>query len=745
MDAFYTRVADLVASHTGQPASEVREQLTPPKQPEHGDIALPCFKLAQTLGRAGKDGAPALAKELAAKLASAGPPIVSAEAAGPFLNIRLDPAAIAREVLSQVVSRPVYGASDEGADRTIVIDFSSPNIAKPFHLGHLRSTVIGWSLRQIFRALGYTVVGVNHLGDWGTQFGLMMSAWTRWRTEAEGRLARGERDIDVFYDLYVRINKMKKAEPAVAEEGRAWFKRLEDGDAEARRLWRFFVDRSKAEFQRIYDILGIVHESDSGEAFYEDKMPAMVEFLERSGLLQEGKSRVEELAALRQEAQEARDKGAAVRAELAAATDDKKKKELEKRSKQLESRAADLAKKAKNLEAQLAAPADEDEGEDAGPADRRPRGIVLPRGKDKEPAFCMLLKGDGGTTYATRDLTAVRYRSETYKPAQVLYVVGNTQRDHFIPVFEVVERLGKELGQVWAQGLQLNHIGFGNYLGMSTRGGTAVFLEQVIERSRAAAHEAAASAEKKVELTEAQRESVARAIGVGGLKFFDLKGARTNDIDLSKPLPAPVDGVLEWVHPATTKDQRLDKGTVVARIKTATGETVEASVEGPCGIKAPAAAGKPITRGQQLVLQDGVIDWERLLNLKGDSGPYLQFAHARLAGILRRLGSLPTGEADGRALADAEAQALLKSIAEFPGKVRQAAAEHEPSVISRYLLELSTKIHQFVHARRVLDAAAEGDVPAEAVRRARALLVVAAKKVLAEGLSLLGIEAVEVM
>jgi arginyl-tRNA synthetase len=676
VDAFYTRVADLVASHTGRPASEVREQLTPPKQPEHGDIALPCFKLAQTLGRAGKDAAPALAKELAGMLAGAGPPIVAAEAAGPFLNVRLDPAAIAKDVVDAVLTRPIYGGSDEGADRTIVIDFSSPNIAKPFHLGHLRSTVIGWSLRQIFRALGYTVVGVNHLGDWGTQFGLMMSAWTRWRSEAEARLAKGERDIDVFVDLYVRINTEKKKNPAVAEEGRAWFKKLEAGDAEARRLWRFFVDRSKAEFQRIYDILGIVHESDSGEAFYEDKMPAMVALLERyPGLLVEGRSRLEELEALKQEAADAATKGAAARAELAGATDDKKKKELEKRAKQLESRAAELAKKAKNLEAQLAAPV-EDEGEDAGPADRRPRGIVLER-KDKPAGFCMLLKGDGGTTYSTRDLTAVRYRSETYKPAQVLYVVGNTQRDHFIPLFEVVDLLAKK-GEPWAQGLTLNHIGFGNYLGMSTRGGTAVFLEQVLERARVAAHEAAASAEKKVELSDAQRESVARAIGVGGLKFFDLKGARTNDIDLSKP--------------------------------------------------------------------DGTLDWDRLLSLKGDSGPYLQFAHARLAGILRRLGGPPSGtEVDGRALADAEAQALLKSIAAFPGKVRQAAAEHEPSVIARYLLELSAKIHQFVHARRVLDAAAEGDVPAEAVRRARALLVVAAKKVLAEGLGLLGIEAVEVM
>lgn len=673
MKQFSSRIAALVAKHVQRPAAELEPMFTAAKNPAHGDVALPCFKLAQLLGRAGKDAAPALAAELAAALSASGDPLVlAAEVVGPFVNVRLEPTLVAREIVTQAWTKPRWGSSDEGKGKTIVIDFSSPNIAKPFHLGHLRSTVIGWSLRQIFRAQGYRVVGVNHLGDWGTQFGLMIAAWKRWGDEAEDRLAKGERDVDVFYALYVRINDMKKQDPHVAEEGRAWFKRLEDGDAEARRLWHFFVDRSKAEFGRIYEMLGITHESDAGEAFYNDRMPATVALLERTGLLVDGKSKLEQLAEAQAKLEGAKAKIVEFEAEVASG-----KKERQKDVEKLKGKLGDLAKRVKALEAPPK-PADDDEDDaGAGPADRRPRGVLVDLGGKEGPFFSILLKADGGTTYTTRDLTAVRYRAETYQPAQILYVVGNTQRDHFIPWFKIVEQLAAK-GEDWAKGLRLEHIGFGNYLGMSTRGGTAVFLEEVLNRANVAANAAAESAEKKVSLSAEDRARVARAIGTGAIKFFDLKGSRTNDIDLSVP-------------------------------------------------------GKP-----------GEIDWERLLNLKGDSGPYLQFAHARLAGILRRVPEAITAEVDFRLLTDPEAQTLIKAIAEFPDKIALAANDHEPSVISRYLLDLSTRIHSFLHERRVLDGTVEGADPA-AVRRARVLLVAVAKKVLAEALDLLGIEAVEVM
>lgn len=692
MKQFFPRIAALVARQVQAPQGEVEALLTAAKNPAHGDVALPCFQLATKLGRKGKDAAPALAVELALGAQQAGDPLLSAvEAAGPFVNFRLAPEVVAREVLEAAWSAGRYGASDAGAGKTIVIDFSSPNIAKPFHLGHLRSTVIGWSLRQIFRARGYTVVGVNHLGDWGTQFGLMIAAWKRWGDEAQGRIDAGEAEIDVFVDLYVRINALKKQDPQVAEEGRGWFRRLEAGDAEARALWRFFVDKSKAEFARIYELLGITHESDAGEAFYNDKMPATVALLERTGLLVEGKSRLEQLEDERRRLEGTRAAIARLEAEVAAASDDKAGKSKRKELDRARGKVGELARKVAALEAQAAAPAgqagapageeaDEEADEGAGPADRRPRGVLVDQGGQKEPFFSILLKADGGTTYTTRDLTAVRYRAETYHPEQLLYVVGNTQRDHFLPWFKIVEKLAEQ-GETWAQGLKLVHVGFGNYLGMSTRGGTAVFLDEVLERARVEATKAAESAEKKIQLTAEQRERVARAIGTGAVKFFDLKGNRTNDIDLS--------------------------------------------VSGGAGI-----------------------DWERLLNLKGDSGPYLQFAHARLAGILRRHDeAIAASGIEWRALGDPEAQALLKAIADFPDRVRQAADEYEPSVISRYLLDLAARIHVFLHERRVLEPR-PGDVEgleAPAVRRARLLLVAAAKKVLAEALDLLGVEAVEQM
>jgi arginyl-tRNA synthetase len=668
---FSSRIAALVAKHVQRPAAELEPMFTAAKNPAHGDVALPCFKLAQLLGRAGKDAAPALAAELAAALAASGDPLVlAAEAVGPFVNVRLEPTLVAREVVTQAWTKPRWGSSDEGAGKTIVIDFSSPNIAKPFHLGHLRSTVIGWSLRQIFRALGYQVVGVNHLGDWGTQFGLMIAAWKRWGDEAEGRLAKGEEETAVFVDLYVRINKLKKEDPRVADEGRTWFKKLEDGDAEARRLWRYFVDKSMAEFARIYAVLGITHESDAGESFYNDKMPDMVQTLERTGLLVEGKSKLEQLAEAKAKLEGAKAKLTEFEAEVAAG-----KKERQKDVEKLRGKLGDLAKRVKELDA-APKPADDEEEEDsaAGPADKRPRGVLVDLGGKDGPFFSILLKADGGTTYTTRDLTAVKYRAETYKPAQILYVVGNTQRDHFIPWFKIVEKLA-EKGEAWAKGLHLQHVGFGNYLGMKTREGKVLFLDDVLERARIEANKAAESAEKKVVLTDEQREHVARAIGTAAIKFFDLKGARTNDID---------------------------------------------------------------------VTSNGVPDWDRLLNLKGDSGPYLQFAHARLAGIIRRVPEAVSADVDFRLLTDPEAQTLIKAIAEFPDKIAQAASEYEPSVISRYLLDLSTRIHSFLHERRVLDGTVEGADPAD-VRRARVLLVAVAKKVLAEALDLLGIEAVEQM
>ena len=303
---------------------------------------------------------------------------------------------------------------------------------------------------------------------------------------------------------------------------------------------------------------------------------------------------------------------------------------------------------------------------------RRPQGVDL---SESGMGFAILLKVNGGTTYTTRDVTAAYYRAETYAPTQALYVVGQDQRDHFVPWFKILE----QMGETWAQGF--HHIGFGKYKGMSTRKGTAVFLDEVLEKARVKAEEAAAQATKKVALSEAERERVAQAIGTGAIKFFDLKADRLKDIDLS-------------------------------------------SGEG----------------------SEEAIDWDRLLNLKGDSGPYLQFAYARLAGILAKAPSAPTLEAvDWSLLGEAETQALIKAIGEFPAKIKQAAEQYEPSVIARYLLELAAKTHAFLHHHRVLGPEAPAGVDPEVLGASRLFLVACSKKTLGEALELLGIEALEKM
>ncbi|MBL4844479.1 MAG: arginine--tRNA ligase [Planctomycetes bacterium] len=664
MDVFVDRIAAAISGKTGVAASEVAPLIQTSNNPERGDLALACFALAGKAGTPGKDAAMALAQTLVGLSIEE----VEVSAAGPFVNFKLAPAAIANDVLSRVWNQSPYGASDEGAGQTVVIDFSSPNIAKPFHLGHLRSTVIGWSLRQIYRALGYEVVGVNHLGDWGTQFGFMITAWKRWGDEAMPRIEAGERDVDVFVDLYVKINELAKKDPGVREEARSWFAKLEAGDEEALKLWSFFVERSKVEFQRIYDILGIEHESERGEAFYNDKMPATVEKLKASGLLVEGMTQRETALSKLERAEQKLEKSELelkqTEGKLAdESLKDKARKKLSKRQGKLQ---GELPKLVKTVErAREAVPADED--------GLRPQGVDLGEGM----GFAILIKVNGGTTYTTRDVTAAYYRAETYSPSKVLYVVGQDQRDHFLPWFKILEAMG----ETWAKGF--SHIGFGKYKGMSTRQGTAVFLDEVLEKARARAAEAAAAATKKVELSEEEREQVAQAIGTGAIKFFDLKADRQKDIDI---------------------------------------------VVGPEDAR--------------------VIDWDRLLNLKGDSGPYLQFAHARLAGILAKApeGSAPSLDAiDFELLGESETLALIKVMGEFLPKIRQAAEQNEPSVISRYVLDLAAKTHQFLAHQRVLTPIPQEGVDTEALARARLFLVACSKKTIAEALDLLGIEALEKM
>jgi arginyl-tRNA synthetase len=274
-DSFREEVAAAVARASGLERTEVEKLLAPPPRPDMGDLAFPCFTLAKKLRKA----PPAIAQEIAAGIGSGLGLVEKVEAAGPYVNFTARRAVFAEAVLREAIALgPAYGASDEGAGRVIAIDYSSPNIAKPFHVGHLRSTIIGGALYRLFRRLGYRPVGINHLGDWGTQFGKQIVALKRWGKPGDVK------DLSALNALYVKYHQEEALDPKLADEARDWFRRQEAGDPEAVELWRAIRDTSLEYFKRIYARLGVEFDAYTGESFFNDRMDAVIEEAEAKGL-----------------------------------------------------------------------------------------------------------------------------------------------------------------------------------------------------------------------------------------------------------------------------------------------------------------------------------------------------------------------------------------------------------------------------------------------------------------------------
>ena len=547
---------------------QVLELFAAPPRPELGDLAVPCFALARALRKAPPQIAVALLEAAQADI-DAIEAIAEARAEGPYINVRLDPTVRARRVLSAALADG-WGTSQQGAGRTIGIDYSSPNIAKPFGVGHLRSTAIGNALKHIFEALGYRVVGVNHLGDWGTQFGKLMAAFELWGDEEQLQ----QDPIMHLYDLYVRFHKAIADDAALEEQGRAWFKRLEDGDERARAYWQRFRDLSLREFNRIYERLNVSFDHYWGEAFYNEMLAPLVDELRERGLLVES-------------------------------------------------------------EGALVVPMDE---------------LNLPP--------CLIVKNDGATLYATRDLAAARYRHEQLGFEQFLYVVGHEQSAHFQQVFEVLRRMGYG----WAE--QLHHVPFGRIQGISTRKGTLVFLEDILERGR----ERVGAILADRPLSDEERERIIEQVTVGAVLFYDLSRNRIKDYEFSWDL------MLRGLGP----------------------------------------------------------------NERGQTGPYLQYTHTRLgsleAAYVERFGALPAADTvDWALLGDDAVRGLVAHIEAYPAAIEQAAAAYEPSVISRYALDLAELFNAFYSGgnRVVSDDAA--------LSAARIALSRATRLTLAHALTLLGV------
>jgi len=279
VEAYKEAVAQCLAEPLGQPPEAIVALLRTPPEPAWGDYALPCFSLAKARRQAPPQVAAQLAETIAVRA-----PIATIKAQGPYLNFTLDDGFLGREVLQSILAAGErYGHGEEGREKKVVIDYSSPNIAKELLFHHIRSTMIGHALTQILRARGYTVEGDNHLGDWGTPFGLLIAAYKRfgWDDRAEVE------DIVQLNALYVLASQTAQDDPEFAEEGRRWFQRLEAGDPEARQYWRWFVDVSLAEFQKVYDLLGVSFEHTLGESFFESYMEAALQELQAKGLVTE--------------------------------------------------------------------------------------------------------------------------------------------------------------------------------------------------------------------------------------------------------------------------------------------------------------------------------------------------------------------------------------------------------------------------------------------------------------------------
>ena len=406
-----------------------------PPNTEMGDYALPCFKLSKILR-----SSPIKIAEDLKNAFEVDDYITECTAINGYLNFKVNRNALVKSVLNEVLDKQSsYGSSKIGEGKTICIDFSSINIAKPFHIGHLSTTVIGSALCKIFRFLGYRVVGINHLGDYGTQFGKLIVAFKKWSSiEAvkEGRLKELTR-------IYVKFHEEAEKDSSLDDEARRYFKLIEDGDEESNKLFGLFKEITLEEVDKIYKLLNVTFDSYAGESFYNDKMAPVVSELKEKGLLEisDGASIV-------------------------------------------------------NLEEYNMPP-------------------------------CLILKSDGSTLYATRDIAAAIYRKNTYDFDKCLYVVAYQQNLHFKQFFKVVELMGKE----WAK--DLVHVAYGMVSlesgSMSTRAGKVVLLEDVINKTIEKAYKVIEEKNPNIK----DKERTAKAVGTGSVIFGALCNNKIKDIVFS--------------------------------------------------------------------------------------------------------------------------------------------------------------------------------------------------------------------
>ncbi len=547
----------------GVSENEILDLISLPPDNSMGDYALPCFKFAKVLRKS-----PALIAEELAKTFPTGEVIVKVTAVNGYLNFMVNRSAKAKKVLEEIVTKgELYGSSTEGEGKTICIDYSSINVAKPFHIGHLSTTVIGSALYKIYKKLGYNVVGINHLGDYGTQFGKLIYAYKAWGNREEVEKGR----VKELMRLYVKYHDEAEKDPSLDDKAREYFKLIENGDKECNDLFVWFKELTLIDVEKVYKQLGVTFDSYAGESFFNDKMSPVIDELSQKGLLKE--------------------------------SDGAKIVDLEK--------------------------------------------------YDMPP--CLILRSDGASLYATRDLAAAVYRKNTYDFDKCLYVVAYQQNLHFKQFFKVLELMGKP----WAK--DMVHVAFGMVSleegTMSTRKGKVVFLEDVINKCC----EKALSIinEKNPDLEN--KEETANAVGTGAVIFGALSSGRIKDI---------------------------------------------------------------------------VFSYDKVLNFDGETGPYCQYTYARANSVLKK-----AGEFNGYTVPDTlsgDEYNLISELAKFPETISLSAERYEPSVITRYAVDLSEAFNKFYFDCKILGEKEE-------IKNFRLALTLATKTVLSSALSLLGIKTPEKM
>ena len=428
------QIAELIKDKVeGLELAEIVNLIELPPKPELGDYAFPCFRLAKVMRKAPQ----MIAQEICDSIEKPDY-LEKIVTEGAYVNFFTNKTSFAKDVITKAIDES-YGSSDEGNGKTICIDYSSPNVAKNFHVGHLRTTVIGNSLYKIFTKLGYNVERINHLGDWGTQFGKLIVAYKNWGSEE----AVKEKGIEELMRIYVLFHDEAEKNPELEDEARAWFHKMEIGDEEALSIWKWFLDISLEEFKRIYKLMGMEFDHYMGESFYRNMTDDVVKTLTDHNLLTDSE-------------------GAKI---------------------------VDLSE------------------------------------YDMPP--CLVVKNDGSSIYATRDLAALMYRKKTYNFTKCLYVTGQEQKLHFSQVFKVMELLGND----WAKD-GLVHIPYGLVsLGgekLSTRGGNVIYAEDILKEAISKIKEIID--EKNPDLSTEEKDEAARIVGVGAVIFNDLYNQRIKDV-----------------------------------------------------------------------------------------------------------------------------------------------------------------------------------------------------------------------